>query len=364
MSRTVRREGLRGEVHRQRQAAQREWARFPHLKRLLQDHAPSLWHEVRRCRMGNVRLWEDHNRGGLYRVQPYACHVLPWCIQCVRAEHRRRVLQALNEFHRCTPAGHEPRFIHIVQTAPVYHDGHNFGPHSGWGVEASRNVPMFRRIVMEALEDAYGPGIGAIMSYQDFGERCFAKRHPHQDLTLNGWRLVDGRPDEVLRIDLQGAALQRWHDCIVRGATRLRIDASIGKVDFQPMVVGAAAYQARLKYQTREMVDVRKIDNYDRTRQTLDWMAYDKPVRERFNVLDFMAGLAEYQYRLGVFGADQPRQLHVSMGHMAKGRIHRTEKAMGGSDMPHARGCNCYACGEWDRADGGDEFGVAEISAR
>jgi hypothetical protein len=329
-------------------AVLKDWRKHRRLQSLLQDHFPGEWANISRCRMAYKPL-ESVQRPGHYKVAPiYACWELPFCIRCVKASTHRRVMAALDKYHRCTPKGQSMQLFHIVQTAPIYDDG------TGWGVEASSNLKAFGNIVWENLQEFYGEGIGAIMSYQDFGERLFAKRHPHMDLTLNGWMLKDGQPAKTPKLNLQGGGRARWDNALVQRATRFRVDAKRGSLDVSRVIDERAIQYKVLRYQMRELVNLRQVQ-YNRDRQTVTWHAYSKdrdvPTQTTLTVHEFKAGLAEYQWRLKQWpqGEDEGMELHRAYGHIAKRSVRKTQKAMGGVPMPHDELCPCAECGDWER---------------
>ena len=339
---TVQRSGLEALVKKKSRQVRETWGRHRGLMRFLEDYFPHEWEDIRHCSLSYKAL-EEAASPGWYKVAPLnVCHRIPYCIQCTKVNTQRRIRNAFNQFARATPAGRRPRFIHVVQTAPATDDG------QGWGWPASRNIRAFGRIVWDALGDLYGPGLGAIMSYQDFGEQAFAKRHPHMDLTLNGYMLHDGTSTLTPRYDLSAGGLQRWDACVMRRATRLQIDASRGNVWLGHAVVGVPAYYAQLKYQMRELVDLRKLD-YTRNANRVDWLSYKDNHRTQFTVDAFLDGLMEYQMRLRVWNRGERQQLHRAYGTMAKNTIGTTQRLVDGSDLPHDAHCPCGECGDWHR---------------
>lgn len=325
-----------------------EWGRHRSLQRFLRDHAPLEWEAITRCRMSYKTL-ESTLHPGRYKIAPaYACWRLPYCILCTRASTARRVHAAVDQLHRCTPRGQQPRFIGVVQTAPVYKDG------GGWGIPASQHIGDFAAIVWETLQEFYGDGLGAIMSYQDFGEQEFAKRHPHWDLTLNGWRLGADGPEKTPLFDFAGGGRRRWDRQVAVRALRLAESASRGSVHVL-WREGIPAYRSLLWYKMREMVDLRKLREYDRDAQSLVWVGYAskrRPApRTRFKVLDFLAGLAEYRSRLKQWpeGEDEGMEIHRRYGHLAKRSIRKTQQAMNGEPLPHGVDCPCAECDDWER---------------
>ena len=336
----VKRQGIPAEENRRRSLVTQTWGRHRELQAFLGDHFPNEWRDIQRCGL-RFKTYESRDRPGYYKLLPYSCHHVPLCINCTRMEAVRRVHSTLDNFNRCTPKGKQPVFVHIVQTAPIYADG------GGWGNEASRDIPKFSKLVWQTLVEHYGEGIGCVMSYQDFGERCFAKRHPHLDLTLNGWSLTDGKPTRTPTIDLTGKGRKHWDDAITARATRFRVDAQRGNPDFTPPIEGNRAYYRVLKYQMRELVELRKL-GYSRSQGKVWWMSYKENRREPFTTQDFLAGLTEYQTRLGAWVKGAP-SLHRAFGHLAKRSITKTQAAMEGAPIPHGTGCPCSQCGDWDR---------------
>ncbi|MEA3191037.1 MAG: hypothetical protein QOD77_1619 [Thermoplasmata archaeon] len=321
----VKRAGLPWLIKEARAKTRKLWYRHPSLMRFLEDQHLEEWEAIKTCGL-EFKKYESHDRPGHYRIVPVLCHREPFCIRCVRAAQVRRAWGVLERFGRCTPTGQKPRFIHIVQTAPVYADG------TGWGMAASRDVQKFASVVWRALVDLYGEGMGASMSYQDFGERCFEKRHPHQDLTLNGWRLEDGKAVKVPRYDLTGKGRDRWDQTVVEYARELDPDAKRGMFHVQAPAVGGKAYYHALCYQVREMVDFSKLTDYSLEKQVLYYQSGKENLRVKFTLRDWHLGFYEYQHRLGAWGDGQSTNLHRSFGHLSKRSIGATQRVMGGVD--------------------------------
>lgn len=278
------------------------------------------------------------------------CHRVPLCIACTRIATYRRVKKALDQFSMCTPKGQEMRLTHIVQTAPLTEDG------QGWGRQASEDIGAFGKVVWDTLRESYGKdGLGAIMSYQDFGERAFNKRHPHMDLTLNGWMLQDGQPVQTPTYDLTGRGRERWDEIFVKHARAVAIDAQRGSLDIGRTKIGHRAYYRILRYQMRELVDLTRIE-YDSQREVLWWEDYKTSHRERVPVPVFLEGMAEYQRRLGTWTNKGEHQLlHRRYGHIADKLRHRTAGTMGGQPIAHGEDCPCAECGDWDSIELTDE---------
>ncbi len=336
----VLREGINDAIREARRRTIDTWRPFTSLKRFIARYRPEDWREIQSCRM-NYRVYEAQERPGFYKIAPYVCKRIPWCISCVQYERWRRATATLEKFYLCTPGGREPRFIHIVQTAPTGFEG-------AWGDVACRDVPGFARVVWRALQDLYGRGIGAVMSYHDFGERGLAQVHPHMDLTLNGWMLMGDGPEMTPRFELKGGGVARWHDAVTRRAQSLRLGATAGNVSVTRPITGAEAYYRILKYQMREIFDVRKL-LYRPDEGAVYWCSYRDNRRERFAVADFLRLFDAYSWRLGLYEAGGRERLHRSFGHLSKRGFRRSAQAFGGQVPPHGSRCPCAGCGDWNR---------------
>jgi len=214
--------------------------------------------------------------------------------------------------------------------------------------------------VWDTLTEHLGDGLGAVMSYQDFGERAFLKRHPHMDLTLNGYRLKgDGTSEATPAFDLKGGGHARWMKAYRKNAERFEANPREGNLHVTPAIVGVRPYYAILRYQMRELVDLRKLD-YSREKRVVYWHDYRENVRHGMTVDHFLDGLVEYHMRLGTWTAARghKKQLHRAYGHMAKNRIGATERLVGGAELPHGADCPCGECGDWHRVFLDDPDGV------
>lgn len=331
------------------------WRPFNGLKRYLADCWPNEWERIRGCSMSF--LWrEDQMRPGYVKRLPVRCNRVPFCITCSRFQTWTRVQTKLEEFYRCTPAGKEPRFYHVVQTAP-FSDGTTYPEGGDWGRQASEDVGWFRSVVWAAMRDEFGKGVGGVASYQDFGEGAFTKRHPHLDMTINGWMLQDGEPVQTPRFDFQGQGRKRWDERVVKRARARNVVAARGNANVYGPVVGVKPYVRILKYQLRELVDLRKL-TYDRDKQLVYWMDYRSNRRTPMTVWQFADGLHEYRERLGAWKSAREEgtvRLHTGMGHMAPGSLKATQKAMGGEVPPHGSNCVCSECGDWLHVELTDE---------
>lgn len=343
----VKQPGVEAAVRKQRRKAKKICEPFPSLQRFLADHFPDEWEQIQRCsRYSRYYLAEDGER---IKVNPITCHQVPLCIGCSRRAAARRTHAYLDKFALATPEGEKHRFMHIVQVAEYHKDN---GHPEGWGVEASEDPREFAKAVWEMLSEVFGPDIGAVFSYQDFGERAFNMRRPHYDLTLNGWAHPEDGSVKLQRPELRQGGKARI-DRIMQGkAARFRIDANVRPYDFHvsSIITGIPAYFKILKYQLRELVDLRKLE-YKPSERAVYWHDYKSAKRTRMTVGQFLDGLEEYEKRLGRWGNYQARFLHTARGHMADSKLNKVAKRIGGERIPHGKNCPCSKCGEWARIE-------------
>jgi hypothetical protein len=197
-------------------------------------------------------------------------------------------------------------------------------------------------------------------------ENSNAKRHPHVDLTLNGWRGVDGKASTVKEYWLGKGGLHRWNETVRRAAGAVWPGAKSGNVRLKRVRVGFQDYAAVLRYQVRELVDLRKLD-YDRGKQTVAWLSYDSA--HRAAAPNGVHGGRVHGRPAGVPGPARvlaqrhPPSLHSRYGHMADRTRNRTAAAIGGRPRRHRENCPCMECGrEWHRVfltDDGEIRGYA-----
>lgn len=252
----------------------------------------------------------------------------------------------MNHFNEATPRGKQPRFIHIVQTSPLTVAG------EGWGMLASKDKGGFAKVVWKTIADQVGTGLGGLLSYQDFGEQAFQKRHPHIDLTLNGWQIQDGQATHTPRIELRNGGYKNWQGTLVKHASKkYGVEARRGNLKVGSVITGHLPYYSVLRYQMRELVDLRKVD-YSREKQTVNWISYKDNTRTKHTVHEFMAGMFEYQMRLGPWSNDWgtgKQNLHFRYGHIADTLLHKVSPQIGGEEIPHRKNCPCNNCGDWER---------------
>ncbi len=341
----VKRAGVAANVNDRRNAIIKEWGKHRSLQQYLADRCPNEWAEIRECKTGYYSVQEDNLQPGSHRVSAeQSCHQIPWCIMCVSDEESRRRRDTINLLHRCTPGNDEPLAGHFVLESMIRNDDG-----TGWGNQAANDLPRFFQATGELLEEIYGEGIGWKGSYQHFGERPFKKDNPHIDFTLNGWRLQDGKPVKVQRLNIRGKG---GADDLMRIQKRV-LSRHFNDVEVTlPMHLGKFVpldrYHNALKYQLREMVDLRQI-RYSRQERKIWWIDYNTKRRLPYEIPEFEAGIAAYQIRYGQWGYEPEQELHRGMGHMAKGNAKKTQTSMGGKERQHPRNCACKHCGDWQR---------------
>lgn len=337
---TVQRGGVAALVKKRQNMVRRDWGKHRSLMRFLDAYFPTEWAAIRDCSLTWVPMEETGNPGWFKVVPRHACHRIPYCIQCTKFATQRRVRNAFDQFARATPRGRRPRFIHLVITAPINQDG------VGWGVQASQDPKAFGGVLWDALEELYGDGLGGIFSYHDVGERLFAKRHPHMDLTLNGYRVLNAEAKLTPTFNLTAGGRRHFDATVIKHARKLFPDARITNVWIGHAVTGVKPYYAQLKYQMREIVDFRKLVYRD---GQVHWLSYKASQRTTFTPDQFLDGLLEYQMRLKAWNKAHRSQLHRAYGIMSKRSIGATERAIGGAELPHDADCPCGDCGDWHR---------------
>ncbi|MFO1534843.1 MAG: hypothetical protein ABR586_04195, partial [Thermoplasmatota archaeon] len=326
-----------------REGVKRRWEPYPDARAFLADRLPQVWDQVRVCRLGTFHTSEKTDDPDRVKVWSRRCGMDPWCLECVHYQHWRRVQRTFERWAKCTPQGEQPRFSHIVITAPIYD-----APES-WGLKASRNPKAFMDVVWRVLTEIYGEGLGAHMSYQDHGEAGLARRHPHIDLTLNGWTVKDARVDELPYYELGGGGYDHFIDTIEKHANALHLGARASSLYVGAIIEGFERYHKILGYQVRELLDLRKL-RYDRTGSRVGWESYKEPYDTTWMpVRDWFLAFEEYCARLRVFNGESGRKLHYDYGHMAANHIRATQAATGGKPDPHPEDCPCSRCGDWRR---------------
>ena len=347
MTTLYRLQGLPAAHRQQRERTAGHWRRHPHVKKFLSDHYPLEWARIQDC--GRRAMdFKSETLEDTYTFTPNSCRVLPFCTRCIIPDASRKVGEALEDFQKCTPPGQPPLFYPFVQTAPNTEDN------QGWGYPASKKIGAFGSLVNNVFTEGFGPGLGIIMSYQDFGERGPRKRHPHMDGTLNGYQLIDGEMQEVQPYDFKGNGRRIWGARVMARAQAFQLGARDGNIQIKHRYEGVASVRSIMYYKFREMWDLRKIE-YSRDARTIWWNSYKHNLRTKYTVNEFKAMLGEYQWRLGAWKAPREesmagtQRLHRRYGHMADTSIERTQATIGAPDPLHRKACKCKQCHDWQR---------------
>lgn len=329
-------------------AHREEWRNYRGLMWFLAEEYPRQWEDVRRCRT-EFTTWRSMARPGRINVAMKGCKMEPLCPACANTGKWKRAMSRAKAFQRCTPKGEEPVFWQIVQTAPA--TGPNFPPREGnWGDEARQDVRAFAKVVFGVLKEAFGDGIGVAMSYHDVSEELWSWPHPHLDMTLNGWKLEDGKAVLTARYDFTQGGMRRWQETIKREVRAMwdYDEVQPGNVKVVGPVEGLERYIKALAYQVREVIDLRKLE-YSHSQGKVWWRSYSNNFRkEEFTVDEFKHGLVEYSIRLDAWKPGR-RYVDRMYGHISDGAIARTQEAMGGA-VVHEDDCSCNECNRWQRS--------------
>lgn len=121
------------------------------------------------------QLAGDHRR---------ACrhHLCPVCNS--RESHSIFVAQ-YQRFEACTPEGKPVRLGHEVYTLP---------PHLRGLVATPDGFSAWRRATLETIREHHGAHAAGIMNLHPIGDENFTMFHPHWDVVINGYALIDGKP--------------------------------------------------------------------------------------------------------------------------------------------------------------------------
>lgn len=338
-----------------------DWRRHRTLARYLEGNLQRQWDGIRRCDLAFLPPKQRDYPKPAALVQSLPCREVPYCFRCAQRETGRRVQKAFDALHACKPAGKPPLMVHMVQTAPLTGDGW------GWGADAAHDVDRFFRVVWGSLVDFFGEGIGGVLTYQDFGSFGPHKTHPHIDLTINGWRVLDGKASQIRSPDLRHGDRERWQR-IVSDHARVFGDSherNPGSVFFGRRHDSFQSYYGIMAYQLRELWDFSAITNP--APRVLRWHSYKGGFRD-YGEGAFYGHMLDYQKRLGAWGKHQASFLHRRFGHLAKGQIERTMRAMGGEERRHSRFCICNQCQDWypvvnNRPPGDDSRALPSVVA-
>jgi hypothetical protein len=329
------------EVRAAIQSRNQKWAASPTAKDWVRDYYPNIWSEVAECRL-EYHLAESLTRADRVKKVAHSCGKIPWCVPCSLAKGHERMGQALDKIARATPKDMERRVVPWTLSTVYGDDGS--GP-----MALSKDIGRYAKAVDHFLHEVYDAErgeIGWIMSYQDFGEKAFAMRNPHWHLTLIGRRWRDGKMESLPTPNLLVAKTKerifaQWDNALAAWFPGVKM----GNMRIEQPAVGRGAFWKWIKYEVRELVDLRKLLYHQGSRRVW-WKKYHYGhERVEFNAGVFAAGLDEYRERLR---PDRPNRLHRDGGFMVGTSLDKLAKEIGGQPERHdEQTCPCKRCDRW-----------------
>lgn len=338
---------------RLRRAHERAWEQHESVKTLLRRHFPADWERVKTCRMDSwydyrTRHHEEEPNMVILRPQ---CRDLPFCPACNDVATHRRASGLLRRLRSCTPRGKMPRaFLVTIGVSP------KDGDRRLLELVAS-DVRRFKRAVYRTLERLYGKGIGALVTYQHYGQDVLVREHPHVHALVNGWRLgprgepvltpkwsfADGGKQELMRIaceELDRAFPEAGsppHDHWMNGY----------ETDIQTRASSRAVAQSA-KYMAREIIDFRDFE-YDPRKRIVYVTPYKRQGPAVIDVPTLQRNLSAYNamYQPWADAAGR-RVFDGAYGELSDRRAGDVATAMG-SIAEHREGCWCRECSDWSR---------------
>jgi hypothetical protein len=336
-----------------RRAHERAWAEHESVKTLLRRHYSAEWERVKACRMDQyydykVRTSED--QANLVMLRPQ-CRDLPFCPACNDVATHRRASGMIRRLRACTPKGKMPRaYLVTIGVSPKDGDRRLIEL-------VSSDVRRFKRAVYRAIERLYGKGIGALVTYQHYGQDILVRSHPHVHALVNGWRLgeqdepirtpmwsfADGGKQELMRIaceELDRAFPEAGHpphDAWMNGY----------ETDIQPRASSRAVAQSA-KYMAREIIDFRDFE-YDPRKRIVYVTPYKQQGPGVLTVPELQRNLSDYNARYQPWAAESGRRVFDgAYGELSDRSAGDTAAAMG-SIAEHREGCWCRDCSDWSR---------------
>lgn len=316
--------------------------------RLIWDEFPQEAHLVWECgrlRSDGYKLYESKTVANKYRVAPYRCGRIPYCVPCTQAADVGRTMEHLDAFRLFTPKGQPISIWHVVLTAPTPDDRPRDGRPDPWGMAAKQDIGRFARVVRKTLEQWFGAGVTGVMSYQDFGERPFAKQHPHFDVLVNGYKLEAGRPVPVGELNLRDGGRDALSEVYAQNAqAHFGLTATAGDWNVHEVGQSMASRFRIVAYSLREMVDYRKVA-YRQEAAAVGWTHYREETVDWTDRRGFRYWHDDYYSRV-----DNGRQvLRRWFGPMTSRDPRRAVvRAFLGED-PHSVACDCNNCDDWRR---------------
>ena len=329
-------------------AHRKAWMPYRETMKLLRREFPEQWGSVSECRTRwqSARI-DGRTRG--YEVRVASCEAKPYCPACNHKAMIKRIMDAREAIRKATPANEKPS-IFGVTIAP-------------------RDLPEWRQVVradhrayMRAcyrfLERMYGKNIGAIATYQEWGEAHFVRSHPHVHVTVDNWNIEDGKPKKVAYFDVAKAGgIDVVKKMLVEEMERA-YGTSPGfqlehfNVKLEHVAVGEEEFWKWLKYQLRELLDPLK---WTPTEGGLEVSNYRDPhARVAVPRAVLHDGLRDYASRFGRWNVRGKRTLDARYGILSDRNINDTADTMGYRGK-HREACRCRECVTRGRAIYADE---------
>lgn len=323
--------------------------------RFLERHAPGVWDQVQHCREGrpDITPIEDDDRCS---VQLAGCKQYPWCPSCNFEAMCRRASKAQKLFRQATPHGKEPR-MWVVELGPGGFHGRDW---SAWAME---NFREYMALQYDVIEWAFGEDVGAVATFQPYGEKLWAQDHPHVHWVVNGYKPEDDKPKRVKRYNLADGGRDR----ILEDFSRRLAKASGARVPTDTLWVDIREPEAGpkrvLRYNMRELIDPTKW-RYIRDQGILATESYATG-REaaRFDAVSIAPRVAAYGNMYAHWGAPGPRPVDKRFGCFSNRSMGDTAIIIGG-DASHDDDCICGQCKQWGRPERGADLGHEGLMPR
>lgn len=342
------------------------WRPHRPLIRFLQDHYSLVWSArewtdrdgrlhgegVRWCRTepnDGQRREED----GLEVVEMKGCGRTPFCPACNDHAARRRGKKILDKLIAATPAN-EDVTVQLVTLGVTERPGDETGI-----VEAvSGDWRTFRDAAYRVIEWMYGEGVGAFLTYQEYGQRVLVKKRTHVHALVHHWREENGRARKIEKFELDGGGKARldarWYDELQRdfpNITRPKGSTWVGAHDVDLRYLDHPGKIAKsTKYVAREIIDMREL-RYDRTAQTITvypYKAEDSLAPVTASVAEVQRNLMDYAARVGRWGYRGRPIVHAAYGNVSDGLVRETISRIG-RGKEHPEDCWCRECSRWQK---------------
>lgn len=338
---------------RMRAAHERAWGEHESVKTLLRRHFPADWERVKTCRMDKVydyKTREHEDEPNLVILRPQ-CGDHPFCPACNDVATHRRAAGLTQRISMGTPRRKPPRaWMFTFGVSPLDDD---------WRLPqlVASDVPRFKRATYRAIEHVFGKGVGALVTYQHYGQDVLARERPHIHAIVNGYHLdEDGKPKRVPEPQLRDGGRALVDEIVTRELNHAFPEA--GNPSVERWMSGkdlridrledAAAIAHAAKYMAREIIDFRDFE-YDAHKKLI----YVNPYREQgpavIDVPTVQRNLSLYNARYQPWGGGKGRRIFDSAyGELSDRRAGDTATAMG-AVRHHRDGCWCHECSEWSR---------------